>query len=311
MSPVKTSRNGVRYYNFKFQTKDDVIDSVGYSKDLKSTIDDAVASKSPVKLKNYKRKANYRDNTKQDIELGYKAKVQLLERIDFESKSPTSKSSASKVNVSDIFTKGYDHQVVTVVGYIFVNGCHPTTFKNTKKKEVYFNDKTKCIPLTLWGDHIDVTSNGNYIIQNITVREHHEEKTLSTTQETKFVPTKQETAHIQAPFELFQGLQFPIRDATVTSKKLVCYRCDNEIGFVPDKEEIKCTSCKRFIRTCELKASRIMHLSFKNQLEDVTMYQPQIEEYFSKNNLPYHNHTDDELIWRAVAEKIIQKRDVE
>ena len=75
--------------------------------------------------------------------------------------------------------------------------------------------------MTLWNDHIDVTSNGNYITQNITVRGHHEEKTLSTTQETKFVPTKQETEHTQAPFELFQGLQIPITDACYKQKTLL------------------------------------------------------------------------------------------
>ena len=127
---------------FKFQTKTENIESVGYSTNHKSTIDDAAANKSPVKVNYFKRKFNYRDNSKQDLELGRTTKIKLLSKFDFESKPPTRGPSAAKIDVKDI-ENAYDGQLVSVVGYIKADECYATKFKKTYKQEVYLNDKKR------------------------------------------------------------------------------------------------------------------------------------------------------------------------
>ena len=71
VSPVKkTRKSGVEYFNFKVQTEKNIIhDGVSFNVNIKDPLDEASLQKSPVKIKNFKQKANYRDNSKTDIEL--------------------------------------------------------------------------------------------------------------------------------------------------------------------------------------------------------------------------------------------------
>ena len=66
----------------------------------------------------------------------------------------------------------------------------------------------------------------------------------------------------------------------------MCNRCDSEVqDYSPDKTEIKCFSCKKYVRVTDLKTSRVINLSFQKNEDEICMYQPQVEEYLIKFDL--------------------------
>ena len=80
VSPVKKSQNKrVEYFNCQLQTQDQTYQAVSFKLDHKSTLDEASDSKSPVKLSGFKRKANYRNNNIQDVEINKKTNITLLD----------------------------------------------------------------------------------------------------------------------------------------------------------------------------------------------------------------------------------------
>lgn len=92
-----------------------------YNKDVKSTLDEAQQSKSPIKLQNFKRKANFKNNAATDIQISRGTKIQVLEKASFPH-CKLSKSISPKLKIKDIKLNSYDRQEVTVIGYIDKKG---------------------------------------------------------------------------------------------------------------------------------------------------------------------------------------------
>ena len=74
----------MEYFNFKVQTEKNIIhDSVSFNVNMKDPLDEASLQKSPVKIKNFKQKVNYRDNSKTDIEINSRSSITLLADASF------------------------------------------------------------------------------------------------------------------------------------------------------------------------------------------------------------------------------------
>ena len=61
------------------QTPDCNMRSVCYRKELREKLVDAAVKMSPVKIRNFKRKPNFFDNTKDDIEVNNHTEIQLID----------------------------------------------------------------------------------------------------------------------------------------------------------------------------------------------------------------------------------------
>ena len=74
VSPSKRSRRNTEYFNCKLQTKDSMVNSVSYKMDLRSKLEEASKSKKAISLSGYRHVANWKDNSKQDLQLNKKNK---------------------------------------------------------------------------------------------------------------------------------------------------------------------------------------------------------------------------------------------
>jgi len=154
----------------QLQTDTENVNTVSFKPELQETFKEASTNKSPVKISGHKRRANWRDNTVQDIEIGRNAKVKLMENAHFAYQEMQSPEAPSML-VEEVLDAGYDHQLLSITGYVNLGECYETKQNNNKKKECYFNDDGASILLTLWGEAIlQVPVSGVYCFKNIAVR---------------------------------------------------------------------------------------------------------------------------------------------
>ena len=73
----------IRYFKCKLQTTDDAQDSVSFKSDIYETMSIANSQHSPIKIRNFKRRANFRDNEKTDIEINKKTVVIAVPNAPF------------------------------------------------------------------------------------------------------------------------------------------------------------------------------------------------------------------------------------
>jgi len=259
-----------------------------YNKDAKSTFDDVQLSKSPIKIRNFKRKANFKNNTIRDIQINKQTKIQVLEKATFPHQKP-SVPTLPKVQVKEIIATGYDHQAVTIIGYISLKDCYATTFKDSaRKKEVYLNDGTGAIALTLWNDHIDnVKTGGVYEVSNVKVRifDGDDDKVLATISETTFNASNKKIVHKEAAFKLYRIMNFPVVDVEITNQKLICHKCGKEAGeLTPGMDIIKCP-CGVVSKSLQLKVSRLAKITIQENMEEITIFNSQLVEYAKNHHL--------------------------
>ena len=212
VSPVKKSKKGNQYYNFKLQTNKTTHQGVSFTTSSRAILEEAAEKKSPVKLAGYKRKANFRDNNLQDIEINRRTSITLLDRAGFDYKVQNS-SSAAMTNVKSIKEKGYDKQLVSVHGFMMIEDCYKSIYNvNSSFKEVYFNDQDDTISLALWNSCIDeITQSGVYTITNVIVKRLAEDEVpyISTTNNTVISKSSKKVKFIKPDFTLFKTHYLP------------------------------------------------------------------------------------------------------
>ena len=84
--PVKSgARNeNIRYYNLMIQTSEEIYRSVSYREDLRDQLLKVEKSRCSAKLFNIKRKKNFRDSSKTDIEINNKTELEKQDEVLFE-----------------------------------------------------------------------------------------------------------------------------------------------------------------------------------------------------------------------------------
>jgi len=263
-------------------------DSVSFKSEAHSILNTAADQKSPIKLTGYKRKANFRDNTLQDIEINKKTAVTLMENAPFKYSS-ASVPLAKTVTLKSLKDNSYDKQVVTIIGYLDIKDCYQSTFnEHSTLKEVYCNDaSSETITLCLWNDCISqVNESGVYTIGNVVIKRTSAaaEPTLSTTKDTVIKPSKKVVKHIPAKHRLNNIMEFPITDFIYSGKKVRCRKCNLTCDITPGRDFQKCQTCGVYSKYSNLPVLRSARLNFGDD-DQVLFYDLQLKEYAQKYDL--------------------------
>ena len=87
LSPVKKSKRQVSYFNCQLQSQNQSFEAVAFKAELHESMKESTENKSPIKISGFKRRANFRDNQQQDIELNKMTKITMLSEAPFKYKS--------------------------------------------------------------------------------------------------------------------------------------------------------------------------------------------------------------------------------
>lgn len=281
LSPVKKARSGnTEYYNFTVQTKQNVHQGVSFRMDLRDKLEKATEEKSPVKLKNFKRKVNWKDNSQQDIEINRNTKIE-----DSQAGFPHKKIKrdiAKQLKIKSILDNSYDRQAVTVVGFINIDSMATSAMDvngDTKRTDVFINDDSGIILLSLWNEKGNNLKSGVYEIQNAVVRELSNTSTgffLTTTNETSLTPSKHTVKKMPPPFELKTKVKFPIKTVVISHKNLKCPLCFASVDEKTSGNDFfQCSKCKASCKHSSLP----IHFTIKiitEEGQEVVMYMPQL-----------------------------------
>jgi len=283
---VKKAKSGkTEYYNFTVQTEESTHEGVSFRMDLRKKLETSESNKSPIKLRNIKRKANWKNNTLQDIEINRHTTVEAATNANFLHKK-MKKDVAKTITIADVKGKGYDRQVVSVLGYIDVENAAISTMdikptSNSKRMDVFINDNSGVILLSIWNDKAElVRKNGVYEIKNAVVRT-FQDIIVTTTNETVVMPSPTKIKKIPPPFPLVTKISFPISNVSISPKSFKCPRCN--VSVVNEKEYgsdfFHCEKCKATSKFSSLKSTVTATIIFANDTEEVTMYAPQLQQY--------------------------------
>ena len=291
VSPVKKKRTNenVTYFNFKLQCEEEVYQGVSFKQDLKEPMTEAAASKSPIKITGHRKRANFRNNSIQDVEMGRNAKVKLLkdENCNFKYQE-VDLPVADQTTIEAIQENGYDRQVVSVTVYIEISGCHETSIKSSVKKDCYANDATGIITLAMWGDNIPkVPVSGTYLVTNACVRVLHNETILSTSVDSNIVKLNNvEIEPKQPKYEIYHEYKFPIRDFLISNRNQTCKKCNSESQITAGNNFFKCLSkaCGAVTRGSNLEISRVIKITTMDDVE-ITIFQAQLNQYCFKMSI--------------------------
>eukprot|EP00111_Clytia_hemisphaerica_P012616 TCONS_00037086-protein len=289
VSPLKKARkSNIDYFNFKAQTEKTVHQGVSFNKDFRDTMVEASSSKSPVKLKNYKCKANYFDNTKTDIQLDRKSHVATLSSAEFKHQKQ-SNPNANIMTCQKILAEGYDSKIVSVVGYVCLDSCYATRTNDSSRIDVYFNDDSGSIPLTIWNPEVRGVINGVYDIFNLAVRQitiaGGTQLILSTTESTVFKQSKSNVQKKAAEYKLSEVLSFPIESCFKSGTSIRCNKSTCRKLFSIDISGAKtnhykcpCGNRVKFTAKNTVRCYKIM----LDDDREVTIFQNQLDDYISK-----------------------------
>lgn len=223
LSPVKKAKSGkTEYYNFTAQTEGVTHKGVSFRMDLREKFETSASQKKAVKLTNVKRKANWKDNNLQDIEVNRYTQFETVSSVGFTHKE-MKHDVASVAKIKNIKEKGYDRQIVTVVGYVDTVNAAVSTMDvhgSSKRMDIFVNDNSGVILFSIWNDKaVQLKQNGVYEIQNTVVR-NFQELILSSSSETNIIPSSSKIEKLQPPFALTTKMSFPVPSVSVSQKSL-------------------------------------------------------------------------------------------
>lgn len=251
VSPKKKARNNAtEYFNMKLQSNSENYQAVSFNVNTHSVFQEAALSKSPVKLKCFKRKANLRDNNIQDIEVNKNTQVLPMASASFDFK-PLAVKIAAKRSIKDIKSTGYDRQMVSVHGYVNIDNTYVTIVElktAVKRRECFLNDDSAIMMLSLWGDAIDkVRESGCYEFSNVSIRDIGlDEPVLSTTSDTTISQLSKKVKQMNPGYQLYTVKPFPILNFSISTKQHRCVKCNVTVNQPAAKiasEFFKCSEC--------------------------------------------------------------------
>ncbi|XP_057291643.1 uncharacterized protein LOC130614240 [Hydractinia symbiolongicarpus] len=285
LSPVKRARNSsVGYYNFTVQTDETVHRGVSFRMDLRDKIEKAAESKSPVKLVNYKRKANWKDNSLQDIEVNRNTRLEEC-KAGFAHKN-IKKDVAKRQKIKTVLDSGYDKQMVTIIGYIDIDNVAISTMDSSAKRtDTFVNDDSGIVLVSFWNEIANqLSTSGTYELQNLSVRELNStpvETVLTTTSESLILPWTKGNAIKQSspPYQLKKSLHFPIKSVSISQKVYKCPRCFTQIEeSTLGQDFFRCAKCKNSTKFSSLSSNVTIQL-ITNEGQEVVMYSTQLNQY--------------------------------
>lgn len=185
---------------------------------------------------------------------------------------------------------------MTVTAFLNIEDGYTSKFKTNNKRDIYLNDATGIITLTVWGDEniAMISKSGTYALTNLNVRLVNEEAILSTIPNTKIVKsTGIQIEKIVPSNPLHTRHKFPVRDLVISAQLIKCPKCNGDSQTTPASNFFKCSSCNAVTRGSNVQVHRVIKVTIDDI--EVTIFQPQIQEYCQKNNI----QNDEDVITEA------------
>ena len=274
------------------QTEQEIYRGVSYNPDVRQILVDAEKQKSPLKLKNIKRKVNFFDRSKLDIEINNRTNITNMENDVLFFKYQKLDQDDQVIDIAKILREKREHDIVSVVGHISIENrpVTKTTLKHSgetiEKKEVAINDKSGLIKMTLWEDNIAmVPKSAVYKIEKAKVREWPKGVlVLNTTPSTLISPSDANISPSKStlPDLVSKTIQFPSDSVHTIQVQRVCPSCHEQSET--NSKLFKCPSCKSMTLTTKLKCAYTIKLKFLLPTQNiVTLFHNQVENYFNGN----------------------------
>ena len=277
------------------QTQNADHQAVSYRVDVKNTIETAAKSKSPVKLLYFKKKANFRDNAQQDIEINRKSIIYPCPKDEASFQYQGMEHSAAEgKSIQEIQDKGCDKQMVSVTAFVDIDEC-PTVLVDTKKGKMKIRmhdewwdwaDSTYCV-----GGHIpSFKTSGVYKLLNCMVREFADNIMVNTITDTiKKTITDTQIKCKEPKVKLYHQLCFPLQDIKISNRIRKCPECGQTITdeLLTNKDFFRCANCSTSCRFSTMPMQRTAKVHVMDNLQEITIYSAQLEEYCYNHSVDF------------------------
>ncbi|XP_046906057.1 uncharacterized protein LOC124487777 [Hypomesus transpacificus] len=263
VSPVKTSRRNLRYFEATLQTgREEYHRVVAFSVDKRIPFTQASQNNSPVKLANVRRGLSYSDPSGFDVLCSNSTTVEVVEDVAFFPREPRS---MGQMTIEEVLRLGPRQRVGVVDAKILPEGTVsrvvPVDGVQCELKELQICDPTGQTTLTLWEKLILTVEVGkSYKLANLSTRKAGDRTVLTTTQTT----TVSEISAVGEPESVEvhgdDRQDTSIVRGTVTgvqiSAKHRCRRCHtSQEPFVSRSLTHRCQRCKLLQKASSFVAS--------------------------------------------------------
>ncbi|CAB4025533.1 Hypothetical predicted protein [Paramuricea clavata] len=245
----KAQSSNRKYFNCIVQGNDRPVRAVCYSPEKRAELKALAATKSPVKMRNFKQA-----DTSDDIIITKWTKMTPLEKdqITFPySDELAASTSGEPIKLSAIHNLAGE-QLICVRGEASsISGIKMVTTQysgSTQKQEVIIRDPTACVKVVLWGRYVNsLEINKTYLFKNLRVKVTKYERYLNTPRKDDFTATQcQEFDTPLVPLEedvntisTFSGSILGVQKA---SKSLACVGCHKRSVNVEGNKAV-CQAC--------------------------------------------------------------------
>ena len=183
VSEVKNASESKRkYFNCIIQSNKKLVRAVCFSPEKRTELQTLAKTKSPVKMKNYKRSNNDND----DLTITKYTKITPVDKAEVEfvyAEELSSSATGKPVNILSILNLAPE-QLILVKGKVLkMSGVkiQTTRFGKLQKQDVIIADSTAHIKLVLWGEYVNTLQlNKTYTLKNVRVKPTRFEHFLNT-----------------------------------------------------------------------------------------------------------------------------------
>ncbi|XP_028400886.1 uncharacterized protein LOC114523994 [Dendronephthya gigantea] len=252
ISQVKTATESKRkYFNCVVQCDNRALRGVCFSPEKRSEMSAVATTKSPVKIKNFKRARNDENN----VTITKYTTITPVEQgeVDFAFSEELSQSATGEpVSVSSV-SNLVSEQLITIKGKVLkVSGqkVQATRFGRVRKQDVIVADPSGYIKLVLWGDFVNTLDvDHTYVLKNVRIKCTRFENYLNTPKNEEFSAV--ESAVFDAPVAAYEHeidttteVMAKIIGVQQASKTLSCNGCQKQGLEILSSNKAVCRFCK-------------------------------------------------------------------
>ena len=252
ISEVKNASESKRkYFNCIVQCEDKPVRAVCFSPEKRSELQAVAKSRSPIKLKNYKRASN----DSEDLTITKFTKISTLEKNEVNflfSEEISSASTGKSVSISSI-PKLATEQLIQIKGKVMkMSGVkvQSTRFGQVKKRDVIVADQTATVKVVLWGEYVNCLQlNETYTLKNVRVKSTKYGQYLNSPKNEGFsaldaTPYSIPVVEYEDEIDTTSSVNGTIIGVEQASKHIGCNGCTKRsVEIVAPKKAI-CQSCK-------------------------------------------------------------------
>ena len=294
VSPVKSGQKNkdVLYYEMKIQTNDELYRGISYRQDLREKLIKHEEDKTPIKIKKIKRKINYIDNSKIEIEINNETELIAQNEVPFKYRKVID-DLCPVVTISAVLKEKKNNDCISLHCYINVED-RPTVRTTLRysanainKKEVGCNDDTGTIKLTLWGTCVDHSKqSGVCFIQNAKVRE-YPKGVISITTTPSTTIKQSERNIVKSKSSIRELVSYCVELPPSSVQVISSFKCwpecgkSSKTGYEEDAKLFTCEHCHTMTLKEDAETRYNLKLSCKNSCKTlIVLYYPQLNQYF-------------------------------